>query len=196
MNNKNTKYTLNFTLAVVIASLLPAVNADDTAVYLTKKSKPNLLFVMDMSGSMNWGIDALGYNSATGQTHTGSAPSRADVMKDAVTSVLEDAPDEINIGLMSYGPGTFSGSSSRLSWPEQYRSHGVHGVAFPIKGINELAWPIVGANANIDNLPNPSDDTVVRKYLSDIVNDLFRWRSGDFWTRCSFKHSRSTSFDT
>ena len=170
MNNKNIKYAVSIAFATTLMSSYPTAQADDTDVFLTKKSKPNLLFVMDMSGSMGWGIDALGYNPATGRTDVGSAPSRADVMKEAVKSVLEKVPDKVNIGLMSYGPGTFDGSSSRLSWSEGYRSHGVQGIAFPVTGVNELAAPVIGISTLIDSLPDPSSTDIVRKYLSDIVS--------------------------
>ncbi len=155
MNNKKIKHALNMALAFSIVSLQSIATADDTDVFLTKKPKPNLMFIMDMSGSMGFEIEP------------GSPLSRADVMKDAVKSVLKLAPDELNIGVMSYGPGVTSGG---YAMPENQRSHGVHGVAFPATGVNELAWPVVGSSAAIDNLPNPSSTVVVRQYLSEIVD--------------------------
>jgi hypothetical protein len=170
MNKNNIKHALNTALAFSLVSIQAIATADDTAVFLSKNSKPNLLFIMDMSGSMKWGISAKGYDPRTGIIDEGHPPSRSDVMKNAVKRVLNQAPDEINIGLMSYGQGTFDGRNSRLGWNESYRSHGVHGVSFPIKGINELAAPIVSSYSTIDNLPDPSNKTVIRKYLSDIVD--------------------------
>ena len=138
MNKNNIKHALNTALAFSLVSIQAIATADDTAVFLSKNSKPNLLFIMDMSGSMKWGVSASGYDPKTGIIDEGNPPSRSDVMKNAVKRVLKQAPDEINIGLMSYGQGTFDGQNSRLGWNENYRSHGVHGVSFPIKGINEL----------------------------------------------------------
>ena len=169
MNNKNFKSVINATLVALVLSIQTLALADDTEVFLARSSKPNLLFVIDMSDSMRWGIQARGYNPRTGEIDEGKPPSRSDVMKNAMKRVLNQAPDEINIGLMSYGPGNFDGSESRIDWPENSRSHGVHGVGFPIKGINELALPIVSDYLKIDNLPDPSNKTIVRKYLSEII---------------------------
>ena len=170
MNKNNIKHALNTAMAFSLVSLQAIATADDTEVFLSKNSKPNLLFIMDMSASMKWGISAKGYNPITGVIDEGSPPSRADVMKNAVKRVLNQAPDEINIGLMSYGQGTFDGRDSRIGWNENYRSHGVHGVSFPIEGVNEFAAPVVSQYSRIDNLPDPSAKTVVRQYLSDIVD--------------------------
>ena len=170
MRNKPTKYALSTTLAMSLLSFHAVTKADDTEVFLTEGSKPNLLFVIDMSGSMEWGVTASGLNPDTGITDEGSPPSRSNVMKDAIKHVLDQAPDDINVGVMSYGPGTFDGNDTRIEWGESYRSHGVQGVSFPITGINELALPIISGYQNSDNLPNPSSEVTVRQYLSDIVD--------------------------
>ena len=170
MRNNRTKYTLSTTLAMSLLSFHAITKADDTEVFLTTSSKPNLLFVIDMSGSMEWGITASGLDPATGIVDEGHPPSRSDVMKNAMKRVLNQAPDVLNVGVMSYGPGAFDGNNSRITWDESYRSHGAHGVAFPVKGINELALPLINSYVGIDNLPDPSNKDTVRRYLSDVVN--------------------------
>ena len=170
MRNKQNKYAITTTLALSLMGFHALTKADDTEVFLTQSSKPNLLFVIDMSGSMDWGVTATGLNSATGIVDKGFPPSRSDVMKGAMKSVLTQAPEGINVGVMSYGPGAFDGADSRILWNESYRSHGAHGVAFPVKGINELALPVISDYLHIDNLPTPSSNDTVRKYLSDIVD--------------------------
>lgn len=72
----------------------PIVHADDTEIYFTGGGldaavRPNVLFILDTSGSMTSTVSGTG-----GQR-------RVDVMKDAVKQVLDDVAD-INVGLMRF----------------------------------------------------------------------------------------------
>jgi type IV pilus assembly protein PilY1 len=95
--------------ALLSVCALP-VQADDTEVYInpsTAPVTPNILFVLDLSGSMGWAPDG-DTNLAVGEL------SRLDILKNSINQLLTnpDLPD-INIGLT-----TFSGSSAEgVQWP-------------------------------------------------------------------------------
>ena len=75
-----------------IAGLPVQLSADDTEIYLgnvnvTAAVRPNVLFILDTSGSMS-GMD-------------GMSEDRLDRMKDALNTILDDA-NNINVGLMRF----------------------------------------------------------------------------------------------
>ncbi|MEE9319186.1 MAG: PilC/PilY family type IV pilus protein [Granulosicoccus sp.] len=92
-----------FCLAAAIATTicLPAL-ADDTDVYKTSK-KPNFLFVLDYSRSMQWGV----------QGEFSPLPARIDILKDSVNRVLALFSGQINAGLGSL----YSSIPSGVRWP-------------------------------------------------------------------------------
>jgi len=107
--------------------------------------------------------------------YEGLAPdkNRLEVMQSALKTVLDNAPSNLNVGLMNYG--------------EIEKSDDKLGVKFPVKNIDDLAYPIVsqslplnGSN-NIEwwrsNTPEPSDSVTVRSYLSQITD----WFWKDNW---------------
>ncbi|HIQ14773.1 MAG TPA: hypothetical protein EYH38_04260, partial [Leucothrix sp.] len=57
----------------------------------------------------------------------GGNKTRLEVMQTAFRQVLEEAPDNVNVGLMNYGQ-----ESIHKTNPERRRHHSVSGVAFPI----------------------------------------------------------------
>jgi type IV pilus assembly protein PilY1 len=85
----------NFALAALIglaAGTPLELRADDTEIYLGNKSlsagvKPNVLFILDTSGSMN--------------SKDGGSVDRLDRMKDAMNQILTDV-NNINVGLMRF----------------------------------------------------------------------------------------------
>ncbi len=95
----------------------------------------------------------------------GGLKTRLEVMQIAFRRVLEQAPDNVNVGLMNYGQAPLNRSN-----PEQRRHHSVSGVAFPITDINGLVSPIISAHNSVDNLPDPSDIVTVRDYLPDVAD--------------------------
>lgn len=97
--------------------------ADDTEVYInpsTTPVTPNIMMILDLSGSMGWAPDGSGNPPAGG--------SRLDILKQSINSLLTNTElPEINIGLT-----TFAGSSA-------------HGVQWPALGINDDATSYVAA---------------------------------------------------
>lgn len=96
--------------AFVLASTLAlSAQADDIDVYTAiadKQQKPNILFVLDFSGSMNWDTSGV-FRS------TGNGPSRISVLKSAMNQILDNNVGKINAGL---GP-MFGNQSTGISWP-------------------------------------------------------------------------------
>jgi hypothetical protein len=107
--------------------------------------------------------------------YEGLAPdkNRLAVMQSALKTVLENAPTNLNVGLMNYG--------------EIDKSDDKLGVKFPIKNIKDLAYPIVSQSLPLDewdniewwrsNIPEPTDSVTVRFYLSQITD----WFWKDNW---------------
>ena len=96
MKTRSIRFLLfNFALATLIgiaAGMPVQVKADDTEIYLGDKSlaagvKPNVLFILDTSGSMT--------------SKDGGSVSRIDRMKDAMNQILTDV-NNINVGLMRF----------------------------------------------------------------------------------------------
>ncbi|MGD8941494.1 MAG: VWA domain-containing protein, partial [Gammaproteobacteria bacterium] len=80
-------FAIGFLLSLVVST--PVV-ADDTEIFFSSTNsavKPNVLFVLDTSGSMNW--------------TDGQSQSRLNRMKEALTSILTNATN-INVGLMRF----------------------------------------------------------------------------------------------
>ena len=80
-------------------------SADDTDVYkalIAAQQKPNILFVLDYSNSMQ--------NSATADR---DGPTRISVLKSAMNQLVDDNVDTINAGLGSF----FQGGSTGIRWP-------------------------------------------------------------------------------
>ncbi len=92
--------------------------------------------------------------------------TRLQVMKDALKTVLKDAPSNLNVGLMHYGDS--------WSWRKNYPN----GVSFPVKALNALAKPIIEDSIKIGGVPDwslstlpvPNDTVTVRKYLTEIAD--------------------------
>lgn len=111
MSNTAARRSLK-TCAATIAAMLcvfTGASADDIDVYRAKiaaQNKPNILFVLDYSGSMTW--DIYGDNASFS-----GYPARSDILKDAMNELLDRNFDRINAGIGSL----FSTSSSGIRWP-------------------------------------------------------------------------------
>lgn len=165
------KVTFKTFCAISLIASMVTSYADDTEVFYSKNTaKPNLLFVLDNSGSMTW--DMAG-NRATSAAFSGT--SRVSVLNTAVQSVLASAPDNVNIGVMRFGPVFANSSTGRAEYftaNESNRTHGVSGISFPITDINAKARTVVTAAGEVYNLPYfPAVDETVREYITEIVND-------------------------
>lgn len=141
---------------LLVAALWPASSliADETEIYFTDKSgevAPNVLFVIDASGSMR-------------QVVTGDATSRTrlQVLKDSFQEVMNTAPANLNVGLMHYAN---HGLGNDYWWSA------IKGVNFPISPIDAPVKPLIDTYQAADNLPNPATSTtVVREFMASIVS--------------------------
>lgn len=97
-------------LAAMFASVVSSTTfADDIDIYtsgISGKQKPNILFVLDYSGSMRFDIDGL-------NTKRTGLPARIDILKNAMDEVLTDSADFINAGVGSL----YSGDTTGIRWP-------------------------------------------------------------------------------
>jgi type IV pilus assembly protein PilY1 len=98
--------------AMAFSSLtfMPLAVADDTDVFLgsttdtSLSSKPNVLFILDTSGSMDFDVDI---NNPTGT-------SRLKIMKDALVQLMSSV-NNVNVGLM-----TFNTAGGPVRYPVRY----------------------------------------------------------------------------
>lgn len=97
-------------LAATMASIVStSAFADDIDIYtssITGKPKPNILFVLDYSGSMRWDVKGRDPDK-TGR------PARIDILKNAMDTVLSDSSEFINAGVGSL----FGTSTTGIGWP-------------------------------------------------------------------------------
>ena len=127
-------------MAATVLVGLPA-QADDTEVYLgvadTGKSKPNVLFVLDTSGSMGWDVD--GHKPGDSDF---SGPTRLGIVRDALIEVLNNAND-INAGLMNF--------PTRYTFTQDDGDKETHlgsRVLYPLRDLNAAPFAIAGSAAN------------------------------------------------
>lgn len=94
--------------SAVMLCLTTVAQADDIDVYLAQlaaQQKPNILFVLDYSGSMSGDI----YGSYEVNTN----PKKIDVLKSAMHTVLDNNVDIINAGIGSL----YNESTTGIRWP-------------------------------------------------------------------------------
>lgn len=172
--------TLAFSLCLVSSSF-----AEDIEIFANEKapSEPNILFVLDQSGSMATPIGT-------------SGETRASSLQTAFNQVLSNTDlKDLNIGLMGFSYSSNFPRVNESDWPASagvYRYVAAsawpypHGVAFPVSPIDAAATPIMLSNLlpaamndgntigyfSIDNdsLINPVDGQTVREYLPDVLS--------------------------
>ena len=112
-NRKTLLHNISTTLVSTVLLLSSTLSrADDTDIFLsnpnyTSTIKPNVLFVLDNSGSMGWSLD---YDSPP----PASEKTRMDELKAAFSDVISNTSN-INVGMMTLN--IESGESSRLTFP-------------------------------------------------------------------------------
>lgn len=174
--------------ASLILSLLitPALYAEDIEIFSneTPPSEPNILFVLDQSGSMATPIGTAG-------------ETRASSLRTAFNQVVSNTDlKNLNIGLMGFSYSSNFPRVNEADWSTAtagvYRYVAAsawpypHGVAFPVSPIDAAATPIMLSNLlpasmndgktigyfTIDNdsLVNPEDGQVVREYLPEVLS--------------------------
>ncbi len=151
---KKLRCSLRWLLLTAPLLFATVLMADETEIYFTDKSgevAPNVLFVIDASGSMS-------------QVVTGDASSRTrlQVLKDSFQEVMNTAPANLNVGLMHYAN---HGLGNDYWWSS------IKGANFPVSPIDAVVKPLIETHQASDNLPNPATDTTtVRAFLASIVN--------------------------
>ncbi|MBX9763416.1 MAG: pilus assembly protein PilY [Pseudomonadaceae bacterium] len=108
--------TLSGALASALLLSASFSYADDTEIFFGGPSiddgiKPNVLFILDNSGSMNWRLDS-------NNTATGSQVSRMQVLKNSFADIMANTKD-INVGVMALNARAEYGSS-RFVYPVEY----------------------------------------------------------------------------
>ncbi len=163
-SNKIATSFLGSVLCLVLSiTMVVSISADDTEViFASGVTNPNVLFIMDNSTSMNEEIvDPV----------TNVSKTRMQIMQDALSEVLEKAPDNLSVGIMNYGDVKGESDSWRMDLS--------NGVKFPITQINDLAFPIIENSIKdnagtpvwyMNNNPKPAETITVRAYLGEIVN--------------------------
>ena len=141
-------------LLIALPAMYSAVlMADETEIYFTgntEKIKPNILFLMDSSGSMATPVPSDPMNR-----------TRMQVMQDAFTQTMAGLPSNLNIGLMHYANEANIGD---YYWGSN------KGINFPITSPDDKVQPMLAPYQNNDNLPNPSSGSQkVRSFLAEVV---------------------------
>lgn len=166
--NKNKSFVIWLSgLFVFLFSL--SVAAEDIEIFANEvpPAKPNILMVLDQSGSMNLTI-------------SGTSQTRLDGLRSAFNSIMVDEEFKgVKVGLMGFSNGNTS------PFP--------HGVSFPVSDIDDPATPIMlsnlipyspsGANSvgyftlADDVLPDPNAGERVRDFLPRVLSGWNAWGS-------------------
>ena len=157
---KAKKLLNGFLLSCVMTLITLTVYAEDTEIYkdLAPPANSNVMFILDLSGSMLWDL------SANYTTPLNPSTERLFVMKTALNKVLSDPElKNINIGLMG-----FSGINSSVE-------NKAHGPSFPVVDVESPSFDSLFINSNF----NPSDKDSAM-YLSiasqwDALAAKFNW---------------------
>ena len=125
---------------------LQAAYADDTEVFFapassTQTIKPNVMFIIDTSGSMRWGVD--------GTRTVPYEDRRLTIVKGVMDDLLSDLTN-VNAGLMRFNRGNSSDSSAK-GGP----------VLFPVLDIDLPATPIVEQEVSNGNNDGYEDGSLV-----------------------------------
>lgn len=124
---KHSRRHLAAALGIATAITSQLVIGDDTEIFFSESIStvnPNVMFVIDVSGSMDEEVSGSG------------GLSRLQVMQNALKTVLKTAPENLNVGLMNYGEVA-------------HRNEG-HGIKFPATDIASEALLTVGGKFSED----------------------------------------------
>ncbi len=153
----------------ILLSMSVIATADDIDIINSELLiNANVLFVMDLSGSMNWSLDD--DDDAKGDSKD---PSRLQILRGAFQDIVADTDfDNINIGLSAFSGDAQSGVSRGLA----------HGINYPVS-------PLIGTDAQTilsrtgfihpDNSYMPAAGTMdTRQYLGMLSADTSIWDAG------------------
>ncbi|MEK8016826.1 MAG: PilC/PilY family type IV pilus protein [Candidatus Parabeggiatoa sp.] len=130
----------------LLAGLSTSVFADDTEIYVRKveavdeSTRPNMLFVLDNSGSMNESLRNENTGIPTGER-------RIDVLKEALVKMLDNATN-VNVGLARF--------ASLIKNNDPKNPH----VNVPI------LFPVTHIDANIHDMDGEEDDSIMDASMS------------------------------
>ncbi len=113
-----------FILVLFYVLLATPVLADDSEIYFTSQGSegnPNILFVLDSSGSM--ARDVSGNDLAGGASNSNS---RYQIMKRALQAAMSNVPNNFNVGLLNY-----SGHNDTVTK--------ANGIQYPVKVLDATA---------------------------------------------------------
>ncbi len=152
------KFFFAFSIFSLVFATGSIVHADDTEIYFTgggldESVRPNVVFILDTSGSMGSTVPGTG-----GQ-------SRLEVLKDAVKTVLSDVAD-INVGLMR-----FTGSEGGpVLFPVTYVEENVFNVVGETSSGTSLDYE-TSINDGINDVEMNIDDANAM-YMSDAAIEV------------------------
>jgi type IV pilus assembly protein PilY1 len=158
--------------------------ADDIEIYFSSGStsgntgeaiRPNVLFILDTSGSMGASIPEAG-----GQ-------SRLNVMKDAVKQVINDVED-INVGLMRYT----SSSGGPVLFPITYVEEDVSGIVSEAAATGTLSYETQINDGGNDGEENLTDNSVT---LAGTALDVFEVNRQNASTTNTVTGSNENQYD-
>ncbi|MCG8379400.1 MAG: VWA domain-containing protein, partial [Proteobacteria bacterium] len=167
-------FFMSFTL-VISGNASAAIIADDTEIYFSAGTDtsgtvdqtiiPNILFILDTSGSMTASVPQAG------------GDQRIKVLKDAMKSIINDVED-VNIGLMRFT----SGSGGPVLFPISFIDGNVGNVVSEVGSANELTYEATvssGLNDGEENNDGAGDagemtlgDTILETIAIETVTNI------------------------
>ncbi len=141
--------------------------ADDTEIFfggpaIDSGIRPNVLFVLDNSGSMNWRL-------TSNNTATGTQKSRMDVLKESFADIMNHTRD-INVGVMVLNSRSAYGDS-RFVYPVTYIDTALPGNADLVAttpGIRASTDDATQGSASNNNTAVTTDPTLVMGTISSL----------------------------
>ena len=97
------------TALLIVTGLMPVLlQADDTEVYFGQAKDVNLLLVLDVSGSMAYSTEKCPTEDVYDENcePEDGEKSRLDIMKEALKLFLNDLPENVKVGILTYSSGS------------------------------------------------------------------------------------------
>lgn len=170
----NLRTFLGSTMASVLLLSASISYADDTEIFfggpnIEEGVRPNVLFVLDNSGSMQW-------RTASNNNPSGGEQSRMQILKESLTNVINNA-GPINAGIMVLNPRTEYGNS-RMVYPVTYIDEPLPSSVTQVASQPQIL--VSGDDASQSNLgggANISAPSLQMGYVKTTSNELNSQRS-------------------
>lgn len=152
----NFRFILSICLGLFGAAHTSILSADDTEVFFTNASsvvKPNIMFVIDNSGSMREAVQ-------------GTTDSRMEVVQ-KVTKDLIDSMENVNVGLAKFNIQTFRYCNRRYCWDQLGTENGGHimSAPVPVETNRQNLKALVDSLSPVGNTPLAETLTEVGRYF-------------------------------